>query len=277
MTKPLKPAVLVLNAIGWLVIVLGCSANDETQTTRTPLSSSQCIEKYASFNDVENFNYDKSRFYSHQLSYSLSEERKLDIYFPPGYGINSNAKLPVVYMADGQSAITYGQAILDPLIRAGCLPAVIIVGIYSHPTNRHGEYVITQDEAMFNLHADFVLHEVIPWAERTLPIRSDPEGRIVFGFSNGGDFALGMATQAPTTFGTAIAFSAPRRLLRYQTQSRVFLLAGKREVTFLAGTKETARHFIESEVELYFNTRDAGHESSMWMAAFPEALHWALK
>src|SRR5688572_28315195 len=66
------------------------------------------------------------------------------------------------------------------------------------------------------LYEDYLVSELLPTLDSALPIRSDPMGRSVGGFSMGGAAAVALALRHPDCFGVAFSYSgafyANRRL-----------------------------------------------------------------
>ena len=175
----------------------------------------------------------------------LGETRKLVVYLPPDYAAQKPLGLPVVYLADGSSVWEFARFV-EPLIRQGKLPQLLLIGIESgsyagDPTAaydpeldmRSREYIPRADDERFFEHERFVLDEVLPWAEEAFGASNDPAQRVVYGHSNGGVFAAAMGLRHPDVFGYALPFSVgvnPTDVIEVQ--------AGTTEFYFIAGTLE---------------------------------------
>src|SRR4051812_41713873 len=84
----------------------------------------------------------------------LKGPRALSVYLPPGW--REGATYPVIYMSDGQAAAAVIR-VLDPMIRDGRLPPVLLIGLFAAAdgTERHREYLPRFDDPAdraFNQH-----------------------------------------------------------------------------------------------------------------------------
>jgi hypothetical protein len=139
-------------------------------------------------------------------SAALGEPRDLTVYLPPGH--DPIQQYPVVYTADGDSVGRF-TTILDPQIADGNVPAVIVVGVHSAEYGgttalydpdqdlRAQEYLLGENPERFEAHQRFFVYEVSEWAEQALGASSNRKERAVFGYSNGGGFAVSMGIRHP--------------------------------------------------------------------------------
>lgn len=214
-------------------------------------------------------------------SAALQATRDLTVYLPPGHDPAHAA--PVIYVADGQSVPDFA-AVLEPLITAGTIPPIVLVGVHSPPGPfpdpsqdlRAHEYLPGYDPARFQAHERFFTEEVPAWAGRELGVATDPAQRAVFGYSNGGVFAAMMALRHPERYGHSLAFSlgVPPGLPR-STTARFYLVAGTLEPGFHSRTQEFAGELADYGVDHVFRDRVSGHDSVMWQEEFPKAVQWA--
>ncbi len=220
-------------------------------------------------------------------SVALGERRDITVYLPPGH--NLNQRLPVVYVADGQLLQEFAP-ILDPVISANKIPAVIVVGVHSaenqDTTESNGisqdlraqEYLPGIDSARFEAHERFFVYEVAEWAEQNLHAATDREQRVIFGASNGGTFAVAMGIHHPDRYANVIAFSFGETGLGTPEWSagmapRYYLLAGTLEF-FGESTAKWASTLAELDVEHVHRERVDGHSFIMWAEEFPGAIAW---
>lgn len=213
----------------------------------------------------------------------LNEWRSLSVYLPPN-ALEADAKLPVLYMADGESAGAFVE-VLEPLIVGGKLPPFVIVGIHSpppptsedEPDLRGQEYIPSFNPKRFKQHEAFVLQEVIPWAEANLPVSKKREERAVFGYSNGGVFAAAMGLRHPDVFGHALAFSLGMEpgAVERRRAADFYLVAGTLEQGFFEMTRDLADALRDEGFDARFKSRVAGHDSAMWEEELPGAVAWA--
>eukprot|EP00466_Bigelowiella_natans_P001080 jgi/Bigna1/75093/fgenesh1_pg.32_\ len=117
---------------------------------------------------------------SNVVSKQFENERDVIVYVPPGY--NENPYLvpsQAVIMHDGQnlfdpSTAFGGQAwmvqdTVDPMIIAGRIPSLLIIGVYNTGANRINEYTNVQDPdyggGNASLYLDFLEDTVLPLVE----------------------------------------------------------------------------------------------------------------
>ncbi|GAB3618153.1 alpha/beta hydrolase-fold protein [Okibacterium endophyticum] len=134
------------------------------------------------------------------------------IYLPPGYDAEGNTeRYPVIYAlhgAPGSAADWFAGGridyLLDVLITRGSLPPVIVVSpdlnagperIDAEPLNRPGGPQIE----------DFVVEDVVSWADERLRTRPDAAHRVIAGMSSGGLGSLMYGLHSPATFGGVVS------------------------------------------------------------------------
>lgn len=140
----------------------------------------------------------------------LSDSRRVFIYLPPDDLCEAAGGCPVVYTGDAMAAGPAGEA-LDALIRQGRIAPVIMASTMPDFAHRGQEYTPSEgnDEhaARFEAHTAFFLDEFIGWVEANHPVSSDPDDRILFGYSNSAVLALSLLERRPEMFSAAIAAS----------------------------------------------------------------------
>jgi enterochelin esterase family protein len=138
----------------------------------------------------------------HEHSYfskSLSVERRLHVYTPPGYEKDSKS-YPVLYLLHGSgdndatwSAVGHAQFIEDNLLAARKAPPMIIVMPEGHAFNGNPGQVttnmITRNVEDFG---NDLLKDVMPMIEATYRAKADRESRAIIGLSMGGGQSLGV-------------------------------------------------------------------------------------
>lgn len=118
---------------------------------------------------------------------------------------------PVVYVlpveAKSESRFGDGLAEVQKLDLANKLRAVFVVPTFSHlpwyadhPTNPE----IRQET--------YLLKAVLPFVEKTYPVRAEPSGRLLLGFSKSGWGAFVLLLRNPDIFGRAAAWDTPLML-----------------------------------------------------------------
>ncbi len=222
----------------------------------------------------------------------LDERRALTVYLPPDH--DPIQPCPVVYAADGQSVDRFA-AVLDPQIRDGSVPEVIVVGVHSaayggaaEPYDpaldlRAQEYLLGENSERFEAHERFFVDEVSEWAQQTLGASVGRRERAVFGCSNGGAFAVSMGVRHPDRYGAVIAFSLGEGPQGWGTPEwsaddapRHYLLAGTLE-PFQGTTAKWAARLSRLGVEYVHRERICGHDPVMWEEEFPGAVAWAFR
>lgn len=134
-----------------------------------------------------------------------NEHRIVYVWRPPNA---PRGPLPVLYTADGVYGIYVAIAGLREPIRAGLIPPIVVVGLQASETRRLREYVPWRgSNRYFDAHERWLIETVMPWAERVAGASSDPNKRVIGGYSNGADFALALAMRHPELFAGVLAHS----------------------------------------------------------------------
>lgn len=224
-------------------------------------------------------------------SVALGERRDLTVYLPPNH--DPTQRLPVVYAADGDMVRGFAT-ILDPLIAAGGVPSVIVVGVHSGPhlndtaesrafsqARRDAEYMPGVNPERFEAHEQFFVYEVASWAEQNLGAATNREQRAVFGVSNGAVFAIAMGIHHSDHYASVLAFSLAggKDLSTPQwtddTSPRHYLVAGTLEEYCRQETAGWAARLTQLGVEHVYRERVCGHDFIIWEEEFPGAVAWA--
>lgn len=220
----------------------------------------------------------------------LGEDRKIYVYLPPDHkALKLLGGLPVIYLADGGMVWEYAS-LVEPLIREGVLPQLLMIGIesgeYKGDPNkeydslldmRFREYIPSEGDDRFALHEQFVIEEVLPWAEETFGASTHPNERVVYGHSNGGVFAAAIGLKNSDVFGYALPFSAgidPSDQIDDVTTTKFYFAAGTLEDGFFSTTKALAERLADEGVDSVFTGRVAGHDVVMWREEFIKGLLW---
>lgn len=133
----------------------------------------------------------------------LRSERKVWIYTPPGYSEGANNGYSMLVLFDGFSYLKWvpTPTILDNLIHAGEIPAMIAVLVDNPPASRMSELEFDPE------FADFVARELLPWVHRHWNVTDDPRRTILGGYSAGGAAAAYIALRDPGLFGNVLSQS----------------------------------------------------------------------
>lgn len=123
----------------------------------------------------------------------LGGSRRLTIYRPARF--RESRRYPLLLVHDGGDYLKYAglQTVLDNLTHRLEIPGMIAA--LMHPPDRMDQY--RGSEA----HSRFLVEELIPDLERSLPLISGPEGRCLMGASLGAVASLSTAVRFPDTFG----------------------------------------------------------------------------
>jgi enterochelin esterase-like enzyme len=191
--------------------------------------------------------------------------------------------MPVVFCADGQ-AVGGLSANVAAEIEAGSIPPIALIGVDSCSEKRAQEYICGVNKAAFEAHERFFVEEVPQWLDAELGISPVREACGVFGFSNGGAFAVSMGVRHREKFGVVIAFSVPPGPERTAGSAfaakplpRYYLAAGTKEGGFRKTTRAIAKTLERLGVTHVYYQREAGHDFSFWAAELPQAIRWAFR
>ena len=151
--------------------------------------------------------------------YHLVEAENIDqayhvfVGLPEGYAAAGDESYPTVYVLDGGALYPLISAYHRYLLAAEDVPKVILVGIsygtgdWQQGNNRSRDYTAATSEREYwggaGQFQQFLSDELIPMVESTY--RSDPDRRIVFGQSLGGQFVLYTAQTRPDLFWGHVA------------------------------------------------------------------------
>ncbi|GAA4047711.1 hypothetical protein GCM10022409_37550 [Hymenobacter glaciei] len=144
-------------------------------------------------------------------SVSLGREVELSILLPPGPV--GSGPLPVLYLNDGQDLERlHLQATLDMLYASGALQPFVVVA--PHANEQRVQEYGTAGHPDFNgrgsladAYTEFVISELLPFAQARYHASADPALAVMAGFSLGGLSAVDMVWHYPEVFARAGAFS----------------------------------------------------------------------
>lgn len=193
-------------------------------------------------------------------SKSLGESRRLTVYLPP----DAKADLPAFFVADGESAEGFAQA-LEPLILTGKMRPAAIVGIYSgdwEGRGLRGQEYGRRGGARYRRHRDFFTKEVPTWAAAKFGISTQAKDRAVVGFSSGGAFATALAAEAPGVFGTIVPLAGGSAPTPAAPKPRYFFAVGTLDPSFAASQRAAKK--LGASCDTYVG----GHDFEIWRLAF---------
>ena len=162
------------------------------------------------------------------------------------------------------------------------MPPVILVGVHSSEQYRAEEYIDGADQFRFEAHERFFTDEVYRWANAEFSLSTSRQSCAVFGFSNGGAFALSIGVRHRERYGVVIAFSIAGGADRVAESeyarrpvAKYYLSAGTRERPFCKTARGLAKILSRHNVEHVHTEQCAGHEFSFWESEFPKAIRWS--
>jgi len=147
-----------------------------------------------------------------QASSVIGDTRQIYVYLPPGYE-RSKSRYPVLYLFHGtgdvaESWIQAGHAnlILDSLIAEQKAKPMIVVMPLGHATPFWTQpYDYVKNMALFD---DYLLKEVIPWAESKYRVTKGRQNRAIAGLSMGGSQAATIGFAHLDVFSSIGIFSS---------------------------------------------------------------------
>jgi enterochelin esterase-like enzyme len=210
---------------------------------------------------------------------SLSQSRRVTVFGP--FNHSPTSRYPVLFCVDGQAIHAFSEQ-LTQTIESGDVPPVMLIGTHSCDEIRAYEYLTGKDAERFNAHEAFFTEEVYSWANAAFGIQPSRESCGVFGFSNGGAFAISMGARHPRKYGVVIAFSIPGNPDRVAESAfgqgpmpRYYLSAGTKEHGFRRTTARVADILLHHGITYEHTERNAGHELSYWNSELPKAIAWS--
>jgi enterochelin esterase-like enzyme len=137
----------------------------------------------------------------------LGPTRHVEVWLPPGYDENAEARYPVLYMSDGQNlfdpriantGVDWGvDESIARLMETGVIPPVIVVGAWS--TDERGpEYSPWHGASDY---ARFLIEELMPRVNAEFRTLTGPENTAHMGSSMGGLLSYHLVTNHPDVFG----------------------------------------------------------------------------
>ena len=232
---------------------------------------------------------------------ALGRGRASLVYLPPG--ARRSARYPALYLLHGLRGSPYSYvgglrlaAVADGLIHGRQVPPFVAVMPPAGATPQFdGEWTGPWERSL--------VADVVPWADRHLPLARERGARTVAGFSAGAYGSLDIALRHPGVFGTIESWSGyfsaphdgslagasaserlahdPSALVRSQAERlraegvRVFLSAGRREPRTLAATRKFARELASLGIRHVTHVDAGGHHGSTWRAVLPAGVRYA--
>lgn len=183
----------------------------------------------------------------------------------------------VLYCADGETTVAFAESVAET--SPDCLPTLI--GVESSAGHRAEEYLHGTDHR-FGVLADFFTAKLPAWAESSLGVGSSVSRSAVFGFSNGGSFAIAMVMLHPDQYQAAIALSpttmptlpcVPGGLSELP---RVYCSAGTvgPEKSVRKQAMRAVKGLRRLQFDVTWSEAAGGHDFALWSPEFAKALRW---
>ena len=184
----------------------------------------------------------------------------------------------VVYCTDGQVIKTLTDE-LEGSSRDRNGP--ILIGVHSDPEVRAQEYLLSSSD-QFLAHERFFTEYVRSWARDEFGISVERNKSAVFGFSNGGAFALAVALRHPHKFRAAIGFSVPSLGTLPPIpppdapKPSIYMAVGTQgpEKSIRKNVLRLSRWLRRNDIPVIVSERLSGHTLNFWATEFVVAIDW---
>jgi predicted alpha/beta superfamily hydrolase len=253
------------------------------------------VEKTASYN-VEIIN---DSFYIPQLD----RYRRIWIYLPPDYTIESDSAYPVLYMHDGQNLFDNSTSFsgewgvdesLNELFEEGVI-VPIVIGIDHGGSRRINEYCVEvaeeySDLAEGELYLDFIINTLKPEVDKRYRTKPQREYSGIMGSSLGGLISTYAILDHSDTFGLAGLFSSSYLLadsifsipINMQSPIRIFSSCGGEEkgelIEAIIKMDSLFLDNVENKENIYLEIVEGGeHNEQFWSSIFKEAIIFLFK
>ncbi len=202
--------------------------------------------------------------------------------------VAARAPLPVLYMADGMDGVQIAVLDIKAAILAGTIAPMMVVASDPQlkPEDRAAEYLRGfGGSRRFELHENWLIEKVLPWAERSHNASPERAHRFIGGFSNGADLALAVANDHPELFGGALIHSPVGANVGWVLES-----ASTQRWVVTGGTQETRGSVqrggqLPREIAQALERRGAplrtcigrwAHQGRIWRQLSPGSLAWLM-
>jgi S-formylglutathione hydrolase FrmB len=191
--------------------------------------------------------------------------RPVVVYYPPGYD-SGKGRYPAVYFLHGFTGSGLGwlnvsaftprvPERLDALIEAGEVPPILGLFVDGWTAVGGSQWI---NSAAIGRYGDYLVQDVVGWADRTLRTRADPGARALVGKSSGGYGALATAARCPGVFGHVACHSGDAYfeycyLPEFPKAASAFLAAGGVEPWWAGMLKRAKETKLKGEDHAVFN------------------------
>ena len=225
------------------------------------------------------------------------------IYVPAQYKAETPA-IVMVFCDGGGFVKNDGQfrvpVVFDNLIAKGEMP--VTIGIFINPgvfpttnpkekprSNRSFEY-----DSLGDVHARFLIEEILPEVSKTCQLTSDPDGRAICGNSSGGICAFTVAWERPDAFRKVVShigsftnirggYVYPALVRKTEKKPlKVFLQDGKNDLDNQFGNWPLANQDMAASLkfagyDFQFVLGEGTHSGKHGGAIFPDTMRWLWK
>ena len=218
--------------------------------------------------------------------------RQVLVVLPVGYDAPENAsrRYPVLYLLHGSPgrpsnfiSIGHWPSLLHDLTkRAAAQPPILVIPDGNAAGVHYGDSEWANSADGRDMFEDYVVKDVVPWADANLRTTPDAAHRILGGVSEGGYGAVNVAMRNPTVFGGVMALSGyyrndgsgwARQIMGHdpaflRRNSPLDYLAGGlgkgknaagwRDIHFFLGAGSDEGHYVEETRAMAERMKDAG-------------------
>jgi len=218
--------------------------------------------------------------------------RRLFVYTPPGYDVNTKEKYPVMYIQHGGGEDERGWAeqgktdiILNNLIAEGkAKPMIIVISNGNVSTGRGGGGYSAEGMAGFK---EEMTRNIVPFIDKNYRTLTDVKNRALCGLSMGGGQAFYVGLASLDYFGSVGVFSSgifggianpngtafdaekeiPGLLSKSQSfneKLKLFYISVGEQDPRVEPTKKAVKKFQDSGLKVQFNSFPGDHEWQVW-------------
>jgi len=246
-------------------------------------------EKGADFYDIKDVPHGavSSKYYYSKVTESW---RRLFVYTPPGYDVNSDVKYPVVFIQHGGGEDERGWAeqgkadhIIDNLIAEGKAKPMIVVIANGNVRTGIGGY---SSEAMAAFKNEMT-QNIVPFIDQNYRTMTDPKNRAICGLSMGGgqsfyvgleslDYFASVGVFSSGIFGgirnpSGSTFDAEKEIpgllsktTEFNKKLDLFYISCGEQDPRIEYTKKAVAHMKENGLEVEFKSFPGDHEWQVW-------------
>jgi len=211
------------------------------------------------------------------FSSALANSRHVKVYMPPNYE-QEQQEYSVILFHDGLDYLSLADTknVLDYLIGNDLIDPVI--GVFVPAVNRNEEYHGNLKEE----YAEFIVAEVMGWADNKYRTLTDPQFRAMAGASDGGNISLWIGMNHPEVFGKVAAYSSNVITEISSTFQNgpvldldIYLDIGTYDISILIPMVHDFRNILETKGYNYlFYEWHEGHSWGNWRAHIDNALQF---